>query len=258
MDLNKDGSKDVVLPITKGYEQERTLELHIAFTSDGNTLKFDLAANDKMPAQAAPLKRSSITLNSSTGEFFLTVNIDTREVADRKAYSVGPAKFPSELILVTQTDSKITAESIFPKRLKLFRGSHRLLMPHAFAVGDITGDGLDDLWVGTGGSEGGFQLTQKQDGTFGFSRDAFQQLIGVDWPNDDGSQGSNSIQSQLLTDVNNDGYDDLIVGGVAAEILVPQHPPMFLLITMVLIAMIRASQFHLPFMAPRINKALKY
>ena len=28
-----------------------------------------------------------------------------------------------------------------------------------------------------------------------------------------------------------------------------QHPPMFLLITMVLIAMIRASQFHLPFMA---------
>ena len=30
MDLNKDGSKDVVLPITKGYGTgERTLELHL-------------------------------------------------------------------------------------------------------------------------------------------------------------------------------------------------------------------------------------
>ena len=213
MDLNKDGSKDVVLPIMKGYGTgEDTRTPFIAFTSDGDTLKFDLAANDKMPVTSSAVEAEPITLNSSTGEFFLTVNIDTREVADRKAYSVGPAKFPSELILVTQTDSKITAESIFPKTPEAIPGFPQAINAHAFAVGDITGDGLDDLWVGTGGSEGGFQLTQKQDGTFGFSRDAFQQLIGVDWPNDDGSQGSNSIQSQLLTDVNNDGYDDLIVG----------------------------------------------
>ena len=71
MDLNKDGSKDVVLPIMKGYATgEDTRTPFIAFTSDGDTLKFDLAANDKMPVTRNSIEAELITLNSSTGEFF--------------------------------------------------------------------------------------------------------------------------------------------------------------------------------------------
>ena len=213
IDLNKDGSKDVVLPIMKGYASgEDTTTPFIAFISDGNTLQFDLEANKKMPITTSAVEVEPIKLNSTTDELYLTSNIDTREVAARNGYKNDPAKFPSELVLISHTKSSINIESVFPSTPEAIPGFPHAINAHSFAVGDITGDGLDDVWVGTGGSEGGFQLTQNLDGVFELSRDKFQQLIGVDWPNDDGSKGYNNLLSQLLIDVDQDGYDDLIVG----------------------------------------------
>ena len=213
MDLNNDESKDVILPIMKGYSSgEDTRTPFIALLSMNDTLIFDAEANLKMPVTSSAVEAEPIRLNSTTDELYLTVNIDTREPSSRAAYKEGPAQFPSELVLVQPTDSQIKAESIFPLTPEAIPGFPLAINAHSFAVGDITGDGLDDIWVGQGGSEGGFQLTQNLDGTFELSRDKFQQLIGVDWPDDDGSASNNRLIDQLLIDVNNDGYDDLIVG----------------------------------------------
>ena len=213
MDLNKDGSEDVVLPIMKGYSSgEDTRTPFIALLSSDDTLIFDAETNLQMPVTSSAVEAEPIRINSTNDQLYITVNIDTREPSARAAYKVGPAEFPSELILIQPTDSRIEAESIFPLTPEAIPGFPQAINAHSLAVGDITGDGLDDIWVGQGGSQGGFQLTQKLDGTFELSRDEFQQLIGVDWPDDDGSASSNILIDQLLVDVNNDGYDDLIVG----------------------------------------------
>ena len=55
---------------------------------------------------------------------------------------------------------------------------------HAMDVGDINGDGLDDIFVGhgyaNGASEGAYSLIQQNDGKFIIEKDDFYKKI-VNW-----------------------------------------------------------------------------
>ena len=128
MDLNKDGSQDVVLPIMKGYATgENTRTPFIAFLSTNDTLNFDASTNLRMPVTSSAVEAEPITLSSKNDEIYLTVNIDTREVSARNGYKNDPAKFPSELTLTQPTDSSLKATSIFPINT---RGDSRLPTRH--------------------------------------------------------------------------------------------------------------------------------
>jgi len=82
-------------------------------------------------------------------------------------------------------------------------GDFSLTGHHGLAVGDVNGDGLEDLYVCDGGSLPNRLYLQQQDGTvIDGSAEA-----GVDWMEDS--------RSALLVDLDNDGDEDLIVATIA-------------------------------------------
>ena len=86
---------------------------------------------------------------------------------------------------------------------------------HGMAVGDINGDGLDDIFLGHGWDtdqgQQGYALIQQTDGSFIADKSSFySEIVNYD-----------QLLDVALVDVNNDGYDDIIGGygkGVASPI----------------------------------------
>ena len=79
------------------------------------------------------------------------------------------------------------------------------------ATGDINGDGLDDVFMGRMQPDAGYELLQQEDGSFIFNRqDVYKKLHS--WPLTNESSHSNLLLDSDLIDINNDGYDDLVVG----------------------------------------------
>ena len=214
IDLNGDGSQDAVLPISKGYASgeisgENTRTPFIALVSQNDTLNFDAQINTMMPITSGAVEAEPIQIGTSGHPFMVTVNIDTREVSQRNGYKTDPAEpYPC-----ASTASNFEVTSLFPNLPESIPGFPLAVNAHSLAVGDIDGDGNDDIIVSQGGSEGGFQLIQEDDNSFSLSMHKFLQGISTGyWRNDDGTEGDNGISSQILIDVNADGFDDLVVG----------------------------------------------
>ena len=82
-------------------------------------------------------------------------------------------------------------------------GDFSLTGHHGLAVGDVNGDGLEDLYVCDGGSLPNRLYVQQPDGTVADT----SAEAGVDWLEDS--------RSALLVDLDNDGDEDLVVATIA-------------------------------------------
>ncbi len=88
---------------------------------------------------------------------------------------------------------------------------------HSMAVGDIDGNGIDDILVGDWSwprQHGTYALLQQANGQFTISFQDVYKAISTNWPMVNASAGekSNLLIDLHLVDVNGDGYDDLIAG----------------------------------------------
>lgn len=203
-DLDGDGKFDIVAPMNKGYATGIDTRVpFIALTGASGRLKFDPIINAKMPVTAGARREESIHLISSGTDGVVTVAHDT-----------GDGKLADLTIL---TDNLIGSPllSYVPKLPSALPNRDYAVNAHSMAVGDINGDGFDDVLIGDWSSPNGmYALIQQSDGRFNISYQDSYRLIISNWSmtNPTPGQQNNLLIDLHLVDVNGDGYDDLIAG----------------------------------------------
>ena len=210
LDINNDGIKDVVFPMFKAYATgSDTSTAYIALTSYNGSLIFDEEINATMPVSSGSRRSEGIKLVNSEYPAFVTVNHDTdREDNRDNPDSVVP---PSELNIVQSVFSTIKQSDIIPTLPDSTEKHPFAVDAHSMGVGDINGDGLDDIFVGHWTGEKAYALIQGEDGVFvKEEQDLYKKIIN--WPSETTRQNFNILRDAGLVDVNGDGYDDLIAG----------------------------------------------
>ena len=222
-DIDLDGIKDVILPMAKGYAQVgdySTYTSFIALTVRDGKLEYNENINSYMPIANASGRSKSIFLKATESEAVFTANV--YNPSGVKDLSLKPY---SQLRLTQNIENRIDPIDVFPTLPDSTEDFPLAENAHSIAVGDINGDGLDDIYIGKIGSYSGasdiegYELLQNSDGLFELNNQDIYRKIHQ-WPltnkektdHINGGIAKNKHLDSALFDANNDGYNDLLVG----------------------------------------------
>ena len=208
LDINEDGIKDAIIPMSKGYASgvDGTTPF-IALTSNEGSVIFDENINAKMPIITSSRRADVIKIANSPTLSVVSVNHDTHEESKRSDPDRTVPK--SELTIINTVSYDVSLEETIP-RLPYGTDSQPFAVDaHSMAVGDINGDGLSDIFVGDWGNKP-FALMQTTDGSFTITQNDFYSFV-ADLPS--GKPNTYNLLIDLgLVDINNDGFDDIVAG----------------------------------------------
>lgn len=213
LDVLQDSTTDIVVPMNKGYRSGGDTRMHFfVFKNDGTLLEFDEDLTLATPFITGARRSSEISINynGEATNAFVTVAHDTTGETQELSFGT-PWKYGDISIILLSDMRDVAEELIVAGSLPLSASSGRetATNAHSMAVGDITGNGLQDILVGEFSSA--FVLEQKSDGTFViFGNEFLREGFGGNYNWQQG--GSDLILDMHILDANGNEIDDVIVG----------------------------------------------
>ena len=208
LDINDDEIEDPIFPMSKGYGTgvDGTTSFIAFITSDGK-LKYDQSVIEKMPSTTGARRAEKIQLVKSGELSVISVAHDTDEESERS--NPNSSVPDAELNLILSINSTIEKTDIIPTLPDSNSNQPYSVDAHSMGVGDINGDGRDDVFVGNWSGKNPYELLQQEDGTFKINRSDFYETL-INWPS--GNNTNNLLIDAALADINGDQYADLIAG----------------------------------------------
>jgi hypothetical protein len=211
LDFEGDRFPEVVIPLTKAYgtPTPRTLPYLLLSNSDGR-LRYDAALNAQLPSVFSARRSASLSLAGNPAAFFVQHNVSGM-------YN-DPTAHGTAVLLAKQAGAIGSIANALPRLTTRDELPDNATDAHSMAVGDINGDGLDDVIIGNWTPFSGFPpvtLLQQAGGTFSARNDPLlERLLTVPRVNSspNGNQDANLLIDLHLADVNGDGLADLIAG----------------------------------------------
>jgi len=212
VDIASDGDLDVIIPLNKGYRTGIDTRHHFTVLENiDGTLEFSSEMTNITPFVTGARRLETFHLDRLNSDVLVTVAHDTAieaETRDDIPWRMGDLTF-TDLNNFQDISSGLIPDNTLPKSFQTGRES--AVNAHSLAVGDINGDGLEDILVGEMNSA--FILYQTETGPFTFYTDTFLSNLGWNYrdPSLDDATSVLLLDSHLA-DFNGDGYDDLLLG----------------------------------------------
>jgi hypothetical protein len=218
VDIDADGDLDVIVPMSRGYRSgvDTRYSFQVFENIDGD-LTYSPTLTSQTPFVAGARRSENLLLKRNNSEVFVTVAHDTAIEAETR-YDIpwrdGDLTFTSVKPFGVVTKDLVTnTETWSSQKTNRFSAVNA----HSMAVGDINGDGMEDVLVGDFG--GVFALLQTESGPF---KRLTTPLMGAlnGWVDPTLTGATPGLLIDMgMGDLNGDGLADLVVGWGHATVI---------------------------------------